>query len=256
MDLDVVILCGGLGSRLKEVVSDRPKPMAQIGERPFLDILIDRFRQAGFRRFVLCAGHMAEQIESYYRTAPDGLRIVISRESMPLGTAGAVKNAEPHIRSDPFIVTNGDSLCTVDLPAFVRFHRQHDAVLSMVVASSQDPKDYGTVIVDASRRITGFQEKTGAGSNGWINAGIYLFSRQVLSRIPAGVKSSLECDIFPSLVDQPCYAFMGDSPVLDIGTPQRLAQVRSSLTKESGKRQEVRGKRKAVSGKKKVLRNC
>jgi NDP-sugar pyrophosphorylase family protein len=229
-DIDVVILCGGMGSRLKSVVADRPKPMAAIGQRPFLDILIDQFLQAGFRRFILCVGHMAEQIASHYRTAPAGIQVVISSESMPLGTAGAVKNAEPSIQSDPFLVANGDSFCPVDLAAFVRFHQARDAVLSMAVAPSYDPKDYGTVILDADRRMIGFLEKADTHTPGHINAGLYLFSRQVLAAIPEAVKTSLECDIFPRLIGQRCYAFMGSSPVLDIGTPERLAKTRQILS--------------------------
>jgi NDP-sugar pyrophosphorylase family protein len=233
MNIDVLILCGGLGSRLKSVVADRPKPMALIDDRPFLDILIDQFRRSGFRRFVLCTGHMSEAIESHYTRSTGDIEVVISQELQPLGTAGAVKLAQSHIQSDPFLVTNGDSFCQVDLAAFVQFHRARDAVLSMVVAPSHDPKDYGTVIVDADRRIVGFKEKADTQTSGHVNAGLYLFSRQVLSMIPAGVKASLEYDIFPNLVDQPCYAFMGSSPVLDIGTPQRLAEARQLLEKSS-----------------------
>ena len=233
MDIDVVILCGGMGSRLRPVVADRPKPMAPIGQRPFLDLLIDQFRRFGFRRFVLCTGYMSEAIESHYADSTGDIEVTISHESQPLGTAGAVKNAERYIRTDPFLVANGDSFCQADLVAFVRFHRARNGVLSMVVTPSQDPEDYGTVIVDASQRITGFQEKAGTKPGGWINAGIYLFSKQVLSAIPAGAKSSLECDIFPKLLPVHCNAFPVQVPVLDIGTPQRLAVARSSLIANS-----------------------
>jgi NDP-sugar pyrophosphorylase family protein len=229
MDIDVVILCGGLGSRLKSAVADRPKPMAIIDDRPFLDLLIDRFRRSGFRRFVLCTGHMSEAIESHYADSTGDIEVVISKELQPLGTAGAVKLAQSHIQSDPFLVTNGDSFCQVDLAAFVQFHRARDPVLSMVVAPSQDPQDYGTVIVDADQRIMGFKEKADTQTPGHINAGLYLFSRQVLAAIPEAVKTSLECDIFPHLIGQRCYAFIGSSPVLDIGTAERLARARQLL---------------------------
>jgi D-glycero-alpha-D-manno-heptose 1-phosphate guanylyltransferase len=228
-DVDILILCGGMGTRLRPVVADRPKPMAVIDQRPFLDILIDRFRKARLRRFILCTGHLSEAIESHYAGRRDGIELVISREAQPLGTAGAVKLAEPHIQTDPFLVANGDSYCEVDLDAFIRFHQARKAALSLVVARCQDPRDYGTVKVGASQRITGFAEKSDAGPGGLISAGIYLFGRPVLSRIPASVKSSLECDIFPSLLAQPCFAFSGTSPVLDIGTPTRLSQARQVL---------------------------
>jgi len=228
-NIDVVILCGGMGTRLRSVVADRPKPMAIVDRRPFLDIVIDPFRRAGFRRCVLCTGHLSEAIEAFYQGPSADLEIVISREPAPLGTAGAVRHAEHWIRSDPFLVANGDSLCKVDLAAFVRFHQASGAALSMVVAPSQDPKDYGTVIVDSSQRITAFAEKAGARPGGLISAGIYLLGRQVLSLIPAGVKSSLEYDVFPNMVAQPCYAFVGSGPVLDIGTPERLRKARQGV---------------------------
>ncbi len=232
MNVDLLILCGGMGTRLRSVVADRPKPMAVIDQRPFLDILIDRFRKAGLRRFILCTGHLSEAIESHYAGRQDGIEVVISKEAQPLGTAGAVKLAEPHILTDPFLVANGDSYCEVDLSAFIRFHQARHAALSIVVSRSQDPKDYGTVRVDASQRIIGFAEKSDAGPGGLISAGIYLFGRPVLSAIPTGVKSSLECDVFPNLLARPCYAFSGTSLVLDIGTPARLSQVRQVLGKK------------------------
>jgi NDP-sugar pyrophosphorylase family protein len=206
--------------------------MATIADRPFLDILIDQFRRSGFRRFVLCTGHMSGAIESHYAGSEGDIEVVISQEEQPVGTAGAVKLAEPHIRTDPFLVANGDSICKADLAAFVRLHKARKATLSMVVAPSQDPKDYGTVIVDSSQRITAFAEKTGSGPGGLISAGIYLFGKQVLSTIPAGVKCSLEYDLFPNLVAHPCYAFLATSPVLDIGTPDRLAKARQILRKQ------------------------
>ena len=226
---DVVILCGGLGTRLKSVVADRPKPMAEVGSRPFLDILIGHLRRSGFRRFILCTGHMSEAIEAYYHTAPSGVEIVISREPGPLGTAGAVKNAQRHIRSDPFLVANGDSFCDVDLVGFVESHLTKTATFSMVVVQATDTLDYGTVIVDADQRIVGFKEKADTRTTAYISAGLYLFSKAVLADIPAGIKTSLEYDIFPQLVGRQCYAFTGRGPVLDIGTPERLRTARHIL---------------------------
>ena len=102
--VDVVVLCGGLGTRLREVVSDRPKPMALIENRPFLEILIQNFRRAGFRRFVLCTGHLSDSVEAHFANRYSDLAIVISEENRPLGTAGAIKNAEHRIHSNPFLV--------------------------------------------------------------------------------------------------------------------------------------------------------
>jgi len=100
-EVDVVILCGGMGSRLRAVVSDRPKPMARINQRPFLDILIQFFSGFGFRRFILCAGYMSQVIRDHYTRRAGPCRFVISEEHTPLGTGGTIRNAEKLIQSDP-----------------------------------------------------------------------------------------------------------------------------------------------------------
>lgn len=219
--IDVVILCGGLGSRLAEVVGDRPKPMAQIGRRPFLDILIDYFSSFGFRRFVLCTGHRSQFIREYYSRRDDSLEFVISDEPSPLGTAGAVKNAEACIETDPFLVANGDSFCPADLTEFYDFHSARRAVMSMVVGESEGRNDAGLVAVDDCQRIVGFEEKSPPHHGRYVNAGIYLFQKEILSLIPANTKFSLEYDLFPRLVTSGSFAFVCQGPLIDIGTPHR-----------------------------------
>lgn len=217
-----MILCGGVGSRLQGLVDDRPKPMAQINRQPFLDILTDYFSRFGFRRFVLCTGHMSEVIRDHYSHRSDSLEFVISDEQSPLGTAGSVKNAEQFIQSDPFVVTNGDSFYAADLAEFYYFHLEKQALLSMVVAKSDNADGYGTVTLDGLQRILGFEEKKQKSRSGYINAGIYLLQKDVLSFIPAGTKYSLEHDLFPELTNHLCYAFVGHEQLIDIGTPDRL----------------------------------
>ncbi len=220
--MDVVILTGGQGSRLRSVVSDRPKTMASINGRPFLDLLLEHLQGAGFRRFILCAGYMADYIADYYGRSSDHTReLMISREPRPLGTAGAVKNAEPLIQGGTFLVVNGDSFCAVDLAAFREFHRKHAARASMVLSYVDEATSYGTVTRGQGDRIIRFEEKAASGP-GWINAGIYLFERDVLSLIPQAVAASLERDIFPPLAGNGLHGFSTTEPVIDIGTPERL----------------------------------
>ena len=140
---DVLILCGGKGTRLKEVMADRPKSMAANGDRPFLDILMEYFRHFGYRRFILCTGYMGHMIQSYIHTLYNDMEVVISHENHPLGTGGAVKNAETLIQSDPFLVVNGDSFCPVNLGDFLNFHMTRNAVMSMVVCESVPTKVSG-----------------------------------------------------------------------------------------------------------------
>ena len=219
--IDVVILCGGLGTRLREAVSDRPKPMAPIDDRPFLEILISQFCRAGFRRFILCTGHLSESVRSHFADRRLGLDLIISEETVPLGTAGAIKNAEHLIGSSPFLVANGDSFCDVDLEAFCRFHTLQRSLLSMVLARSKDTRDYGRIEIGEAGRITLFSEKSQGTRQGLVNAGIYLFEKSILQQIPANRKVSLEHEIFPEMVSERCFGYVGLSPVLDIGTPER-----------------------------------
>jgi NDP-sugar pyrophosphorylase family protein len=224
---DVVILCGGLGTRLRACVSDRPKPMADIKQTPFVQILIEQFRGFGFRRFILCTGYMSEVVQSYFNDYTGDIEIVISEEPNPLGTAGAIRYAQDSIQSDPFLVTNGDSYCAVALDSFLDFHATRAAQMSMVVTATDQPQEYGSVGIDQTGRITHFQEKTRGMQSGLVNAGIYLLQKHIFHCIPPDTRCSLELDVFPKLVESCCYAYVNTAPVYDIGTPERLAQAQA-----------------------------
>jgi NDP-sugar pyrophosphorylase family protein len=226
---DVVLLCGGLGTRLQSIVNDRPKPMAMVNKRPFLEILIDQFQDQGFKRFILCTGHLSMVVRAYFKDRRD-LDIIISEEPAALGTAGAVKNAASYIQSDPFIVTNGDSYCEVDLKGFLEFHLQKSANMSMVVASTDNACDYGTVKLGSDQQILSFTEKHKTIQQGLISAGIYIFNRNILGQIPDKIKCSLENDIFPDLAGNRSYGFKVTAEVLDIGTPERFARAQDNFT--------------------------
>jgi NDP-sugar pyrophosphorylase family protein len=232
-EVDVVVLCGGIGSRLRTIVDDRPKPMAQINQQPFLDILIDYFCGFGFRRFVLCTGHMSEIIQDYYCPRSSSLEFVISYEQTPLGTAGSIKNAENFIKSDPFLVTNGDSFCPVNLSEFYDFHLLKQARMSMAVVESEETANSGLVTLDNSQRIIGFEEKKVKVRTGYINAGIYFFQKNVLSLIPENTKYSLEYDLFPRLTNLDSLAFVSHEELIDIGTPERYERARIFFSTEA-----------------------
>jgi len=160
-DTDVVILCGGRGERLRSLINDRPKPLAEINGKPFLDILIDYAAGFGFKRFILCAGYMGDMIEDYYKKKSAIFRILISNEKGPLGTAGAIKNAEPFIKSSPFLVLNGDSICRLNLHKFLKFHAAKKAMFSIALSKMKNSGDYGNIILDTrTGRIKAFKEKS------------------------------------------------------------------------------------------------
>jgi NDP-sugar pyrophosphorylase family protein len=227
---DVVILCGGLGTRLQSVLKDTPKPMADFNDRPFLDLLIDYVGRFGFQRFILCSGHKGGLIKEYFENKNDGKTYAISQETSPLGTAGAIKHAEPLINSDVFLAMNGDSFCEIDLTAFIDFHNSKQAQASVALASIEDTRNYGGVSLGGDDEIIGFDEKPIISSSGLVNAGIYLFNKNILESIPKGKKFSLEKELFPSIAGKGLYGFATQGRLLDIGTPERLELARQLLT--------------------------
>jgi D-glycero-alpha-D-manno-heptose 1-phosphate guanylyltransferase len=220
-DVKAVVLAGGLGTRLRSVVPSKPKVLASIGDRSFLELLVRQVRSQGIRRLVMCTGYLADQIESQFG---DGrlwdVSIEYSTEDAPLGTAGAVKLAERHLGGIPeFFVLNGDSFLEVDFRDLLAFHRGHaNAIASMAVLRVENASRYGTVQVDSANRVSGFREKTGSDSPGLVNGGVYVFSQAVLQRIPGG-PVSLERDVFPRLLDDGVYAQEQHGIFIDIGTP-------------------------------------
>jgi NDP-sugar pyrophosphorylase family protein len=153
--LDALILCGGLGTRLRPVLAGRPKGLAQIRGRPFLDVLVARLLRRGLTRFIFCAGYGADQIAAHYARRDDA-EFVMSLEERPLGTGGAVRQALPLLRSDPFFVMNGDSFCDVDYEALYRFHLQKRAALSIVVVPPGTRDDVGTIALNQDHSVARF----------------------------------------------------------------------------------------------------
>ncbi len=221
-ETDVLILCGGRGVRLQSIVNDRPKPMADINARPFLDILIENIASFGFKRFILCAGYKADYIEKYYKNRESSLSIIISKEDIPMGTAGALKQAEQFIGSNIFLAMNGDSFCSVDYKDFLDFHVNTMHPLSIaLVPSDENSKDYGLVTLDKNRFITSFSEKAATKGTGYINGGIYFFQKKILQYIPAGREYSLEKELFPKMIEKGVSGYVTKGKFIDIGTPER-----------------------------------
>jgi len=219
--MKAVLLVGGMGTRLRSVVQNTPKPLAVVGERPFLELLVRQLSHQDIRRLIMCTGYLAQDIE---RDLGDGhswdVTIEYSREPEPLGTGGALKFAEPFLREVPdFLVMNGDSFMEMDFRQLIRFHRKSGGVASMAVFRTRNEMRYGTVQLRADGLVNSFAEKANADPNGLVNAGVYVFNRRILEHIPEG-PSSLERDVFPKLLSQRVYALEQQGVFVDIGTPE------------------------------------
>ncbi len=222
--MDVLILCGGLGTRLRPVIGEKQKVLTSVGGRPFLSILIDYFSRQGFRRFVLCAGYKAGDVDKAVPlTGPDKTVRIVS-EPEPLGTGGALRFAAPHIQSEAFLVLNGDSFIRLDTDGFLAFHEKKKAMASVVLKKAHRRDEFGSVVLDETCRIVEFHEKKKAGESGLINAGVYCFTKGVMACFPKGKCLSLERDVFPQLAGGAFFGYRCGGEFLDIGTPERLKQ--------------------------------
>ncbi len=218
------VLAGGRGTRLRPVVGDRQKVIANVGGRPFLTRLLDQLARASAREVVLLTGHGAARVSDALGGEYGGMRLTYSAEPGPLGTGGAVRRALPLLAAPTVLLMNGDSYCDVDLDAFRRFHRRRGAGVSLVLAGVPDASRYGRVETDSGGRVVRFEEKRRDAGAGWVNAGVYLIERAMLEEAPPDVPLSLERDLMPAWADdgRAC-GFRCRGRFLDIGTPESYA---------------------------------
>lgn len=221
--LDAVVLCGGRGSRIVRIAKDNPKILLTIGGKPLIDIILSNLIAQGFRRVVLCAGYLANKIETHIASKKNfynsKLEIVFSREDTVLGTGGAIKNAEPLIKGDPFVVINGDGLFNLDFDKFHKFHLANGSFISLAMVHEQLEKDYGIISVDRNMKISNFNEKD-TKTSGFVSIGVYLMNRGVFSLMEKS-NFSIEYDFFPRILKRGCYGFLTNGKFIDIGTPER-----------------------------------
>jgi D-glycero-alpha-D-manno-heptose 1-phosphate guanylyltransferase len=228
MDAKAVLLVGGMGTRLRSVVAKTPKPLASVGDQPFLELLVRQLRYQGISRLVLCTGYLAQEIENNFG---DGrardLTIEYSKESHPLGTAGAVKLAQPLLQGvTDFLVMNGDSFMEIDFRELLHFHRRTGGIASMAVVRMKNEMRYGTVQLAADGRVSGFSEKSDADSSGFVNAGIYVFNQSIFEHLPEG-PASLEREVFPKILNLGLYASEQRGIFIDIGIPEDYARAQA-----------------------------
>jgi D-glycero-alpha-D-manno-heptose 1-phosphate guanylyltransferase len=229
LQLRAFVLCGGLGTRLRLVLSDRPKSMALVGGVPFLQLLLEDLKAQGIREVILGTGYMADQVQAFFRRGEEfGLRVCYSREDMPLGTGGALKLAEP-LLSDPVVVLNGDSYVEWSLAATRDLFAQKDASVVMILQAVPDVARYGSVTIEPGGRVTEFVEKGTRAGAGLINAGVYLVRKEIVAALPAGEAVSLERDVFPRLLRGKVYGLISKGLFIDIGLPADLERAQTVL---------------------------
>ena len=230
--MDAVVLVGGLGTRLRSLVTDVPKPMAPVGEVPFLDILLERLLQyREIERVVLAVGYKREVVQAYFGNEKCGRPVVYAVEAEPLGTGGGILNAIVKTQSDEILVLNGDTLFEVDVAAMLEHHRQRRADLTMALKPMRDFERYGTVEREGSR-VAGFHEKQYKEA-GNINGGVYLLARDLFDKLPVEAlpkQFSFETDVLERYCDRlEIHGFVSEGYFIDIGIPSDYLRAQEDL---------------------------
>lgn len=227
--MQAILLCGGMGTRLRSVVSDRPKPMADICGKPFLQYLLEMLRDKGITEVIFALGYMGEMIEEYFQDGSAfGLKIAYSYEEEPLGTGGAIRNALPKILEEEVLVLNADTYFPMDYQGLLCFHQENDGDFSLATRGVPDISRYGAVRRDAAGRILAWNEKLEDGGQplaGEINGGIYVMKKSLIAEIPEG-KQSLEQDCIPKWLSEGkrIFGLPFDGYFMDIGIPKDYQQ--------------------------------
>lgn len=223
-----IILCGGLGSRLRPVLTGVPKVLAPLGGRPLLDILLSFLKRQGIQNVILATGYGSEQIRKHCALSPI-VKVIFSEESTPLGTGGALKKAASLVAGDYIFVLNGDTLCELDYADFFEFHLAQGALASIAVGP-RNREDSGGVKIGTHNLILGYQERPRDSRYPFMSAGSYLLSKAAIALMPRREVFSLEHDFFPKLVKSgQCFGYVTHSPIIDIGTPERYLAAATSL---------------------------
>ena len=228
-----VLLVGGEGTRLRPLTCNTVKAMVPIVNRPFLEHLLGYLRSHGVNDIVVTLCYLPDRIErSFGKGSEFGLKLAYVMEETPLGTAGAVKNAESHL-DRAFFVFNGDIITNIDLRAMLSFHRERNAVATIALTPVENPSAYGVVETAADGRVRRFIEKPPADQapTNLINAGIYILEPAVLRGIPQGTPCMFEHHLFPTLLSDgaPVFAYPTSDYWIDIGTPEKYRQVQYDL---------------------------
>ena len=231
--MKAIILIGGEGTRLRPLTCNTTKTMVPVINTPFLEHVIRHLSQHQVKEITLARSQSQQSVPDYLRDGRQfGVRLNYSVEDTPLGTAGAVKNAEQYL-DETFLVLNGDVFTDLDITAMIEFHRDRKAKVTIAVTPVDDPTSYGLVETDARDRITRFREKPSPSeiTTNMINAGTYLLEAEVLSYISPQVNYSFERELFPLLLDrgEPVYAYPSAAYWIDIGAPEKYLQLHRDL---------------------------
>jgi len=244
-----VILVGGEGTRLRPLTYITVKAMVPVLNKPFIEYIIRHLNRHDIKDVILAIGYKPDSITEYFTNDKQvKTRLIYSIEIKPMGTAGALKNAEQYI-DGPILAMNGDIFSDIDYTNMIRFHRKKGAKVTIALTPVEDPTRFGVVETDHTHRVTRFVEKPRREdvTSNMINAGVYILDREILKRIPEGKHCMFENAIFPELVkdEEPVYGYVTDAYWMDMGTPEKYLQLNGDLL--CGKSSQVDFKKTNIS---------
>lgn len=243
--MKAIILLGGFGTRLRPLTCTTPKPLLPLLNKPELNYQIELLKRHNIKEIIFCIGYLSQEFEKYYGTGKKfGVKLHYVYEKTPLGTGGAIKNAQKFISNDLTFIFNGDTLTALNLTKMLHLHQSTRSDVTLALIRVKDPTAYGLVEVDKSFRIERFLEKPS-----WdeitcntINAGMYLFNPDIFDYIPEGINYSVERGLFPLLLqkNKRLTGFISNDYWLDIGTHDKYLQAHYDLLKNKVKFGKIR----------------
>lgn len=226
--MEAIILAGGMGTRLRKIISDIPKPMAPVGNKPFLYYIFDWIRKYPVEKVIISAGYKAESIKEYFGNSVFDIPLEYVIEEKPLGTGGAVKYASELITGNDVLILNGDTWFPVDINRFLEFHTGTESKFSVALKRMSDFDRYGTVELE-DNKILQFNEKKFC-SEGLINGGIYITGKKYIESWKMPEVFSLEHDILEKAAGKSILTGMiFEDPFLDIGIPEDYSKANTII---------------------------
>ena len=217
---EAIVLAGGLGTRLRKVVSNVPKPMADVNGKPFLEYLLQFLAKHGIKKVVLSVGYQYWVIRDYFGNSFLDMKVLYSIEKELLGTGGGIKKSLKFIESENTLIVNGDTYFDIDLAELFSFHKEKNSALTVALKPMRDFSRYGSVVIDDDGRIIGFREK-GYHKYGLINGGIYLLDKGIFLEPTLPEKFSFEKDFLEKYYKTlPFYGKVFHNYFIDIGIPE------------------------------------
>ncbi|MCX6243463.1 MAG: nucleotidyltransferase family protein [Bacteroidetes bacterium] len=219
--MEAIILAGGFGTRLQRVVSEVPKSMAPVNDKPFLEYLLNYLTGQGIDRIILSVGYKQEMIRDYFNDRFRQVHISYATENEPLGTGGGILNALSQVEGDMVFALNGDSMFRIDLNAMQHLHQNTGADMTVALRYLEDTSRFGTVKIGLDKRVTGYTEKDPDSGSGYINGGIYLINTGFFKKSAPGPIFSIEHDGFEKWYHEAkIYGYPAKGYFIDIGVPE------------------------------------